>query len=72
MNISKSEQIIQEKLGAWLIRESKTQGNLAKELGISRQTLMERLRGRTQWKWNEVLEISRVTDTPLDVLAGLR
>lgn len=72
MGASKSETIIKEKLGAWLLQEDKTQGHLAKELGITRQTLTERLRGRTQWKWSEVIEISRVTDTPLDVLAGLR
>ena len=72
MGASKSETIIKEKLGAWLLQEDKTQGHLAKELGITRQTLTERLRGRTQWKWSEVIEISRITNTPLDVLAGLR
>lgn len=67
-----TNEIIREKLGAWLLDSDKTRGQLANEIGITRQTLVERLRGRTEWKWSEVLEISRITNTPLDVLAGLR
>lgn len=67
-----TNQIIREKLGAWLLDEDKTRGHLANEIGITRQTLNERLNGRSEWKWQEVLQISRITNTPLDVLAGLR
>lgn len=72
MGKKKTETIIEEKLGAWLLQKGNTQTRLAMEIGITRPTLCERLRGRTQWKWNEVVEISRITNTPLDVLAGLR
>ncbi len=64
--------IINEKLGAWLLKEGRTRGELAYEIGITRQTLQERLNGRTKWRWSEVLEISRITGASLDELAGIR
>ena len=66
-----SNEIINEKLGAWLINNSATRGQLASEIGITRQTLAERLRGRTKWRFDEVVQISRITNTSLDELAGV-
>lgn len=68
----RTNRIIREKLGAYLLESDKSRGQLANEIGISRQTLTERLLGRTEWKWQEVLQISRITKTSLDELAGLR
>ena len=67
-----SEEIINEKLGAWLLKEGRTREKLADEIGLSRQTLSERLNGNIKWRWDEVIEISRITNTSLDELAGLR
>lgn len=62
---------INEKLGAWLLREGNTRELLAKEIGISRPTLQARLDGRSKWNWEDVIQISRVTSTSLDELAGI-
>lgn len=64
-------ELINEKLGAWLLREGNTQARLAEEIGISRPTLAGRLQGKTKWNWEDVLAISRITGATLDELAGL-
>ena len=66
-----SENIINEKLGAWLLEEGHTREILADELGITRPTLADRLSGTTKWRWDEVIEVARVTNCSLDELAGL-
>lgn len=67
-----SSEIINEKVGAWLLDKENTRELLASELGITRQTLAERLNGRTKWRWDEVVGISRITHASLDELAGIR
>ena len=66
-----SENIIREKLGAWLLGEGHTRDILAQEIGITRPTLADRLNGTTKWRWSEVIEIARITNSSLDELAGL-
>ena len=66
-----SNEIINQKLGAWLLENNKTRGELAYEIGITRATLADRLSGKAKWRWDEVIEISRITDTSLDELAGI-
>ena len=63
-------ELINEKLGAWLLKEGHTQALLAEEIGISRPTLSGRLSGKSKWIWEEVLQISRITGASLDELAG--
>ena len=63
-------ELINEKLGAWLLKDGNTRALLAKEIGISRPTLNGRLEGKTKWNWEDVLEISRITGASLEELAG--
>ena len=63
-------QIINEKLGAWLLVQGNTREKLADGLGITKPTLASRLVGDSAWKWAEVIRISEVTGVSLDELAG--
>lgn len=63
--------IINEKLGAWLIENGNTQQKLAEEIGITRPTLRGRLYGKSKWEWDEVIEIARITGSTLNELAGI-
>lgn len=62
--------LINEKLGAWLLKSGNTKDKLAAELGISRPTLNGRLDGKSKWQWDEVVEVARLTCCSLDELAG--
>lgn len=64
-------QIINEKLGAWLLVNGNTYQKLADEIGITRPTLASRLDGESKWKWEEVIKISHVTGASLNELAGM-
>lgn len=64
-------QIINEKLGAWLLEKGNSRDKLADEIGITRPTLASRLKGDSKWSWEEVINISRITDTSLNELAGM-
>lgn len=55
-------QTINEKLGAWLLVNGNSREKLAKEIGISRQALANRLKGRSGWKWCEVVRIAELLD----------
>ena len=62
--------LINEKLGAWLLKGGNTKDKLAAEIGISRPTLNGRLDGKSKWQWDEVIEVARLTCCSLDELAG--
>ena len=62
--------IINEKLGAWLLDSSHNRQQLADEIGITRPCLRDRLNGRTKWNWDEVLRVAEITGCTLDELAG--
>lgn len=64
-------QIINEKLGAWLLINGNTRDKLADEIGITRPTLASRLKGESKWNWDEVIQVARITDTSLNELAGM-
>lgn len=64
-------QRINEKLGAWLLTDGNTRETLAKELGMTRPTLATRLNGTSKWEWEEVVNVSRLTNCSLDWLAGI-
>ena len=63
--------IINEKLGAWLLKSGNTRDKLAAEIGITRPTLNGRLDGKSKWLWDEVIEVARITECSLNELAGL-
>ena len=67
----KMSQAINEKLGAWLLKSDNTRDKLSEALGMTRPTLNGRLRGETEWTWNGVKAIAKLTDSTLDELAGL-
>ena len=62
---------INEKLGAWLLQPGNDRDTLAERIGITLPTLRERLTGRNQWKWSEVIKVAEITDCSLDELAGI-
>ena len=62
---------INEKLGAWLLKEGNTQELLASKIGISRPTLAGRLNGKSKWNWEDVIRISQLVGVSLDELAGI-
>ena len=62
--------IINEKLGAWLLANGNTRDKLADALDMSRPTLNGRLRGETEWTWKEVRNIASLTNSTLDELAA--
>lgn len=64
-------QRINEKLGAWLLENGRNRDTLAKELGMTRPTLANRLSGKSKWEWEEVIRISRLVGCSLDDLAGI-
>lgn len=63
---------INEKIGAWLLRDGNTRDVLAAEIGITRPTLATRISGETKWNWDEVVRLSKLLGFSLDELAGAR
>ena len=64
-------EVINEKVGAWLLKEGNTRDVLAQALGITRPTLAARLAGDTKWYWGEVVLLARFLGVSLDELAGV-
>lgn len=62
---------INEKIGAWLLKNGNTREELAEKIGISRPALSNRLAGKTDWNWNDVLKVSEVIGCSLNELAGI-
>lgn len=62
---------INEKIGAWLLKEGNSRSLLAEELGISRPALLNRLNGSSKWNWDEVLRLSQLLGCSLNELAGV-
>ena len=62
---------INEKVGAWLIKDGNTRELLAQKIGISRPTLQNRLNGTSGWTWNEAVKIADITGCTLNDLAGI-
>jgi len=62
-------QKINEVLGAWLLVKGHTRDQLAKELGMTRPTLQNRINGTAKWEWEEVVKISQLTECSLNELA---
>lgn len=62
---------INEKLGAWLLKEGNTREALASAIGISRPALQNRLNGTSKWFWVEVIAVAKLTGSDLNELAGL-
>lgn len=62
-------QVINEKLGAWLLVDGHTRDQLAKELGMTRPTLFNRINGTAKWEWEEVVKVSKLVGCSLDELA---
>lgn len=59
-------------IGVWLIQEGNTKTKLAAALGISTQTLSNRLSGRCEWTWNEACLLSDIIGCPLSAFKGQR
>ena len=69
--VGKMNQIINEKLGAWLLVSGNTREKLADEIGITKPTLASRLNGHSRWAWEEVIKVSHITGATLNELAGM-
>lgn len=64
-------EILNEKIGAWLLKEGNSRTSLAEAIGISRPALGKKLSGASKWTWEEVIRLSRVLDCSLNELAGI-
>ena len=62
------ETTINEKVGAWLLVKGNSRDLLAERLGMTRPTLAGRIKGETEWTWNEVKIIAELTGASLDEL----
>ena len=63
--------VINEKLGAWLLKSGNTRDVLAEKLNISRPALQNRLNGTSKWYWEEVIRVSQITGSSPNELAGM-
>lgn len=61
---------VNEKIGAWLLlRVENTKETLADELNMSRPTLYSRIRGDSEWTWDEILKLAQLCEcTPNDLM----
>lgn len=62
------ETAINEKVGAWMLVKGNSRDLLAERLGMTRPTLAGRIKGETEWTWNEVKIIAELTGASLDEL----
>ena len=62
------QQKINEKLGAWFLAGN-SKSTLAEQLGITSQTLNNKINGSTKWYFSEVVTIAKLTGCTLDELA---
>lgn len=53
-----------DEVRAAMARKRKTQNDVAGELGLSRQAVSDRLRGRTPWTVSEIHQLARLLDVP--------
>ena len=51
---------ITEKVGGWLQKPGNTKKKMAAELGISPDSLTNKLTGETPWLWNEVRTVALI------------
>ena len=56
---------ITEKVGGWLQKPGNTKKKMAAELGISPDSLTNKLTGETPWLWNEVCLVSEILKCPI-------
>jgi len=69
--LASMNQVINEKIGAWLLVAGNTRDKLADFIGITRPTLASRLNGESRWYWEEVIKVSQLTGATLNELAGI-
>ncbi len=63
MNLS-----IKEKVGVWLLEPGHTKQDLAARLGVTTQTLNNRLDDSYDWQWKEVKLLADLFNCPVDEL----
>lgn len=63
--------ILNEKIGAWLLKAGNSRESLAASIGVSRPSLNKKLAGSSKWTWEEVVKLSRALDCSLNELAGI-
>lgn len=59
---------LNEKIGAWLLIPGHTKHELASLLGISHQTLNNRLDGTYDWQWSEIGTLAALLECPIESL----
>lgn len=62
-------QRINEKLGGWMLENNETRTSTAQKLHISKPTFNTRISGKSEWKWEEAVAISKLIGVSLDELA---
>ena len=49
-----------------------TQPEMARELGISKRSYLNKVDGETDWRLNELIAISKLTDEDITIESGLK
>lgn len=62
---------INKAIGGWLIQSKSTKAELADRLGMSRNTLLNKIAGESEWTWSQILAIHDITGASLNELAGI-
>lgn len=57
-------------VGKWLLDTSHTKVQLANELGVTVETLTNKLQGETKWYWREVCQLADYLGVNLNDLRG--
>lgn len=61
-------QVIKTRVGAWLLERGHTKRSLAAELGMTTATLNNKLVGRYDWSWPQVIRLAEILGcTPDDL-----
>lgn len=59
---------IKTRIGVWLLKPEHTKKELAFKLGMTPQTLTNRLDGTFPWRWSEVCALTEVIGCSLEEL----
>lgn len=70
--VQQATKSISAAIAAYMDEHGLTREQMAKELGMSANTLRWKREGKTDWTWSEILRLSSLLDISPDELAGIQ
>lgn len=70
MNSITAAQSIDREIGHYMVNEGIGVGEMASRLNMHPNSLRSKRKGTQDWKWSEVLTLSRLTGKSVDALIG--